>query len=55
MMVLPEIPMFLITVSSSVIIKGGLVFIEATSMFKCVKETVGWLQLWPQLPSKTET
>lgn len=54
-MVLSELPMPPTIVSSSVIIKGGLLFTEATSMSKCVRETVRWLQLWPQLPSKTET
>lgn len=37
MMALPDLLMFLTIVSSSAIIKGGLVSIEATSMPKCVR------------------
>lgn len=55
MIALPDLLMFLTIGSRSVIIKGGLVSIEDTSMPKCIgrireKATT----LWPQLPSKTE-
>lgn len=37
MIVLQDLLMFLTIVDSGVIIKGGLIFIEATSMFKHVR------------------
>lgn len=54
-MALPDLLMFLTIGSRSVIIKGGLVSIVATSKPKCTKRNREKpTTLWSELPSKTE-